>query len=124
MHQNTAPTAGEIMWQAERLRAGDNVLALPEVPDPVAAGRALHEAMDRALRAKPLNARTLAALPAGLKVWDDQIQYLNEALRDSSKVGGVYQLPGSIRARFEAQRDDLIRARDWLASKLAAETQP
>lgn len=95
-------------------------LALSE-PDPVAAGRALHEAMDRALRAKPLNAKTLAAIPAGLKVWDDQIQYLTEALRDSAKVGGLYQLPGALRARFESQRDDLIRARDWLASKLAAE---
>ena len=101
--------------------ARDIALALTE-PDPAAAGRALHEAIDRALRAKPLNARTLAAIPAGLKVWDDQIEYLTEALRDSAKVGGLYQLPGSIRARFETQRTDLIRAREWLASKLAAET--
>ena len=100
--------------------ARDIALALTE-PDPAAAGRALHEAIDRALRAKPLNARTLAALPVGIKVWDDQIEYLTEALRDASKAGGCYQLPGSVRELFEAQRADLIRAREWLASKVAAE---
>lgn len=87
--------------------------------DPAAAGRAMHEAIDRAMRAKPLNARTLDALPVGLVVWDDQIAYLREALRDNAQRG--YPLPPKLRASFSAQLEQLERAREWLASKVAAE---
>lgn len=88
MHQNTQPTASQIQWQAA-----------PEAP----------------ARAKPLNARTLAALPAGVKVWDDQIAYLNDALTDTR---GIYSLPAKLRAQFTEQRDALLRAREWLQSKI------
>lgn len=93
-------------------------LAFP-ADDPAAAGRAIHERIERELRAKPLNARTLDALPVGLVVWDDQITYLREALRDNAERG--YPLPPKLRASFSEQLAQLERAREWLASKVAAE---
>lgn len=95
--------------------AGMAMLDLPEA-DPAAAGTAIHESIERAMRAKPLNARTLAALPVGLVVWDDQITYLRNALQEKA-----YPLPPKLRASFSEQLEQLQRAREWLASKLAAE---
>lgn len=63
-----------------------------------------HEA---AARAKPLNANTRAALPTGLRVWNDEIEYLDSAIATS---------PAHLKAHFTKKRDDLIRAREWLAS--------
>lgn len=88
----------------------------PGEREAIAAGRAAHEAMERALRAKPLNAHTRAALPVGIKVWDDQIAYLTEALNENARTG--YKLTPKIRMLFEEQRRALIRSREWLASKI------
>ena len=71
----------------------------------------------QAARAKPLNAKTLAALPTGLQVWADQIEYLNEALGDNARRG--YTLPARLREQFTTQRDELVRAREWLESVVA-----
>jgi hypothetical protein len=63
-------------------------------------------------RAKPLNANTLAALPEGVRVWNDQIEYLDSAIATTP----------SLKAHFTAKRDALIRARDWLQSKIDTNT--
>lgn len=60
-------------------------------------------------RAKPLNANTLAALPVGITAWNDEIEYLDGAIATS---------PAHIIVRLTAKRDALIRARDWLQSKI------
>lgn len=75
-----------------------------------------HEAIDRSIRAKPLNARTREAMPAAVRVWDDQIAYLRHALEHRE-----HPLSGRLRESFNTQLADLIRAREWLASKLVAE---
>lgn len=64
-------------------------------------------------RAKPLNVNTLAVLPYGIEVWNDQIQYLTDALSSNT-------LP-ALEASFKKKRDDLILARDWLQSKIDVE---
>jgi hypothetical protein len=69
-------------------------------------------------RAKPLNALTLAALPVGLEAWDAEIAYLADALQRTDSAA----LVPALRGRFQAKHAALVRARDWLAAKIAAET--
>ena len=94
---DTTPTAAELQWQAERLRLGDNVLAAPAPA-----------------RAKPLNANTLAALPYGVTVWNDQIEYLADIIANADFA----TRNAAFRDRIRRQHADLIRARDWLQSKI------
>lgn len=63
-------------------------------------------------RAKPLNALTRAALPYGVQIWDDQIAYLNDAI-----TGSCRDNPALVK-QFTEHRDQLVRSREWLQSKL------
>lgn len=67
-------------------------------------------------RAKPLNALTIAALPVGLEAWDDEIAYLNDTLQG--------KVSDTLRTHLTAKRDALVRSREWVASKVAAESTP
>lgn len=60
-------------------------------------------------RAKPLNANTLAALPVGITAWNDEIEFLTSA---------IATCPARLIPKLTAKRDALIRARDWVQSKI------
>lgn len=72
--------------------------------------------MADAPRAKPLNALTLAALPVGVAAWDDEIAYLADALKG--------ELTPKIRDHLKTKHAALVRSRDWLVAKIAAESHP
>lgn len=74
---------------------------------------------ETAARAKPLNANTLAALPYGIRVWNDQIEYLADILANED----FKNWPADRRERIQKQHADLIRARDWVQSKIDTNTE-
>lgn len=61
-------------------------------------------------RAKPLNSLTRAALPRGIEAWDDEIDYLKNAISNTSNEGLLLSL--------KTKHDALVRSREWLQSKL------
>jgi hypothetical protein len=63
-------------------------------------------------RAKPLNTNTLAALPVGVRIWDDQIAYLVDIIRNED----FKTRPATFRERVQHDHDALVRAREWLQS--------
>lgn len=56
-------------------------------------------------------------LPELIREADDSIAYLTDALGKT----GMAELKGPLRATLDTKRLRLIRARDWLAGKVAAE---
>lgn len=64
-------------------------------------------------RAKPLNAKTRESLKVALVTILEEATYLNDALT-KQKLGAV------LKERFTEKRDHLIRAGQWIESKLAS----
>lgn len=57
-------------------------------------------------------------LPELVKVAEGEIEYLTSSLAAT----GAGEVKGDLRRHFEAKRARLVRSRDWLAGKIAAET--
>lgn len=71
------------------------------------------------IRAPRLTDKLLSEdLPHLVTCADDQIEYLNSRLADT----GVGQLHERLAQDFRRKRDSLQRSREWLARKIAAET--
>ena len=64
-------------------------------------------------RVKPLNAKTLAALPSMLAVTKDNIEYIEGAIRSEGN-------PPKLIERYKAKLAELQRSYEWLDSVIKA----